>query len=159
MPSHISRSVYADMFGPTTGDRVRWKKTFAVYGEEVKFGGGKVIRDGMGQSQIPIQRSRWGRRRLDGLVPQRALQPRHHQYHHDGTGQECCNSIFGEPFGFRVTCIGFVVQRAPFGLTPRMFSGSSIGDLLGHANREQVYSRGWSLALNSPEAIRRAKAA
>src|SRR5271168_3398091 len=61
MPSHISRSVYADMFGPTTGDRVRLadtdliievEKDFCTYGEEVKFGGGKVIRDGMGQSQI-----------------------------------------------------------------------------------------------------------
>ena len=54
------RAAYADMFGPTTGDRVRladtelWirvEKDFTVYGEEVKFGGGKVIRDGMGQSQ------------------------------------------------------------------------------------------------------------
>ena len=61
MPSKISRSVYADMFGPTTGDRVRLadtdliievEKDFSSYGEEVKFGGGKVIRDGMGQSQI-----------------------------------------------------------------------------------------------------------
>ncbi|MFY9760063.1 MAG: amidohydrolase family protein, partial [Xanthobacteraceae bacterium] len=61
MPSKILRSVYADMFGPTTGDRVRLadtdliievEKDFTVYGEEVKFGGGKVIRDGMGQSQI-----------------------------------------------------------------------------------------------------------
>src|SRR3974377_416072 len=57
----IRRSVYADMFGPTTGDRVRLadtdiiievEKDFCTYGEEVKFGGGKVIRDGMGQSQI-----------------------------------------------------------------------------------------------------------
>ena len=61
MPSNISRAVYADMFGPTTGDRVRLADTdliievendFCTYGEEVKFGGGKVIRDGMGQSQI-----------------------------------------------------------------------------------------------------------
>ena len=61
MPAKINRSVYADMFGPTTGDRVRLadtdliievEKDFTVYGEEVKFGGGKVIRDGMGQSQI-----------------------------------------------------------------------------------------------------------
>src|SRR6202167_3338609 len=61
MPSKIKRSVYADMFGPTTGDRVRLADTdliieverdFTVYGEEVKFGGGKVIRDGMGQSQF-----------------------------------------------------------------------------------------------------------
>lgn len=56
----ISRQAYADMFGPTVGDRVRladtdlWlevERDFTVYGEEVKFGGGKVIRDGMGQSQ------------------------------------------------------------------------------------------------------------
>src|ERR1700676_1954523 len=61
MPTTISRSVYADMFGPTTGDRVRLadtdiiievEKDFCTYGEEVKFGGGKVIRDGMGQSQV-----------------------------------------------------------------------------------------------------------
>src|SRR5476649_103381 len=56
----ISRSTYAAMYGPTTGDKVRLADTelfieverdFTVYGEEVKFGGGKVIRDGMGQSQ------------------------------------------------------------------------------------------------------------
>jgi len=56
----ISRQAYADMFGPTVGDRVRLADTelwieveqdFTVYGEEVKFGGGKVIRDGMGQGQ------------------------------------------------------------------------------------------------------------
>lgn len=60
MPARITRAVYADMYGPTTGDRVRLADTdliieverdFTVYGEEVKFGGGKVIRDGMGQSQ------------------------------------------------------------------------------------------------------------
>ena len=57
----ISRAAYADMFGPTTGDKVRLadtslvvevEKDFTIYGEEVKFGGGKVIRDGMGQSQV-----------------------------------------------------------------------------------------------------------
>lgn len=57
----ISRQAYADMFGPTVGDRVRLADTdlwieveqdFTVYGEEVKFGGGKVIRDGMGQGQL-----------------------------------------------------------------------------------------------------------
>ncbi|MDO8412631.1 MAG: amidohydrolase family protein, partial [Gallionellaceae bacterium] len=61
MTTRISRQAYAEMFGPTTGDRVRladtdlWievEKDFTVYGEEVKFGGGKVIRDGMGQSQL-----------------------------------------------------------------------------------------------------------
>ncbi len=71
MPARISRATYADMYGPTTGDRVRLADTdliieverdltaeaagggagAALYGEEVKFGGGKVIRDGMGQSQ------------------------------------------------------------------------------------------------------------
>ncbi len=59
--TRISRSAYAGMFGPTTGDRVRLadtelfievEKDLTVYGEEVKFGGGKVIRDGMGQSQV-----------------------------------------------------------------------------------------------------------
>ncbi len=60
MPAKISRSSYAQMFGPTVGDKVRLadtelfievEKDFCTYGEEVKFGGGKVIRDGMGQSQ------------------------------------------------------------------------------------------------------------
>ncbi|AIG04532.1 urease subunit alpha [Pseudomonas fluorescens] len=57
----ISRQAYADMFGPTVGDKVRLADTelwieveqdFTTYGEEVKFGGGKVIRDGQGQSQL-----------------------------------------------------------------------------------------------------------
>jgi urease subunit alpha len=61
MSTNLSRAAYADMFGPTTGDRVRLadtalfieiEKDFTIYGEEVKFGGGKVIRDGMGQSQM-----------------------------------------------------------------------------------------------------------
>ena len=61
MPAKISRAAYADMFGPTTGDKVRLADTdliieverdLTTYGEEVKFGGGKVIRDGMGQSQV-----------------------------------------------------------------------------------------------------------
>jgi urease subunit alpha len=61
MPAKISRAAYAQMFGPTTGDKVRLADTDLViqverdlttYGEEVKFGGGKVIRDGMGQSQV-----------------------------------------------------------------------------------------------------------
>ncbi len=61
MPITMKRTAYADMFGPTTGDKVRLadtdliievEKDFTVYGEEVKFGGGKVIRDGMGQSQV-----------------------------------------------------------------------------------------------------------
>ena len=60
MTLKIDRRAYAEMFGPTTGDRVRLADTellvaverdYTIYGEEVKFGGGKVIRDGMGQSQ------------------------------------------------------------------------------------------------------------
>ncbi len=60
MSSRLERSAYADMYGPTVGDRVRLADTelwieveqdHTIYGEEVKFGGGKVIRDGMGQSQ------------------------------------------------------------------------------------------------------------
>jgi len=60
MSTKISRQAYAEMFGPTTGDRLRLADTeliievehdYTIYGEEVKFGGGKVIRDGMGQSQ------------------------------------------------------------------------------------------------------------
>ncbi len=59
--SNISRQAYADMFGPTVGDKVRLADTelwieveddLTTYGEEVKFGGGKVIRDGMGQGQM-----------------------------------------------------------------------------------------------------------
>jgi urease subunit alpha len=59
--ARITRRAYADMFGPTVGDRVRLADTnliveverdFTTYGDEVKFGGGKVIRDGMGQSQV-----------------------------------------------------------------------------------------------------------
>jgi urease subunit alpha len=60
MPHTMTRAAYAQMFGPTVGDKVRLadtdlvievEKDFTTYGEEVKFGGGKVIRDGMGQSQ------------------------------------------------------------------------------------------------------------
>ncbi len=69
--SRIDRQSYAAMFGPTTGDRVRLgdtaliievEKDFTHYGEEVKFGGGKVIRDGMGQSQ------RGGRECVDTVI-------------------------------------------------------------------------------------------
>ncbi|MEM9472302.1 MAG: urease subunit alpha [Pseudomonadota bacterium] len=61
MPTSLSRSSYAAMYGPTAGDKVRLadtelfievEKDLTIYGEEVKFGGGKVIRDGMGQSQV-----------------------------------------------------------------------------------------------------------
>ena len=61
MANCISRRSYADMYGPTVGDKVRLadtelfievEKDLTSYGDEVKFGGGKVIRDGMGQSQI-----------------------------------------------------------------------------------------------------------
>ncbi|HUF19977.1 MAG TPA: urease subunit alpha, partial [Burkholderiales bacterium] len=60
MTRSVGRQAYAEMFGPTTGDTVRladtelWisvERDYTTYGEEVKFGGGKVIRDGMGQSQ------------------------------------------------------------------------------------------------------------
>ncbi len=60
----IKREAYADMYGPTTGDKIRLadtelfievEKDLTTYGEEVKFGGGKVIRDGMGQSQVSRQ--------------------------------------------------------------------------------------------------------
>ncbi|MEM8548155.1 MAG: urease subunit alpha, partial [Pseudomonadota bacterium] len=68
MPATLSRHQYAAMYGPTVGDQVRLADTdlfieverdHTTYGEEVKFGGGKVIRDGMGQSQ---------RTRADGAV-------------------------------------------------------------------------------------------
>ncbi len=61
MAARLSRRAYAGMYGPTTGDRLRLADTdlvieverdLTIYGEEVKFGGGKVIRDGMGQSQV-----------------------------------------------------------------------------------------------------------
>ena len=61
MPYTMSRAAYAQMFGPTVGDKVcladtnlviEVEKDFTTYGEEVKFGGGKVIRDGMGQSTV-----------------------------------------------------------------------------------------------------------
>src|SRR6476620_447366 len=60
MPTKMNRAAYAQMFGPTVGDKIRLadtdivievEKDYKTYGEEVKFGGGKVIRDGMGQSQ------------------------------------------------------------------------------------------------------------
>ena len=68
MAHRISRESYATMYGPTTGDRLRLGDTdliveverdLTIYGEEVKFGGGKVIRDGMGQSQISRPVARW----------------------------------------------------------------------------------------------------
>src|SRR5215217_3444346 len=70
MPVTIKRSVYADMFGPTTGDRVRLADTdliieverdFCSYGEEVKFGGGKVIRDGMVKADVGLKGERIAR--------------------------------------------------------------------------------------------------
>ena len=66
MPVSLSRKIYADMYGPTTGDKIRLADTelfieveedLTRYGDEVKFGGGKVIRDGYGP--IP-DRTRWG---------------------------------------------------------------------------------------------------
>src|SRR3989344_9445422 len=67
----ISRQAYADMYGPTVGDKIRladtelWievEKDFTSYGEEVKFGGGKVIRDGQGQSKL------WAAEVVDTLI-------------------------------------------------------------------------------------------
>ena len=61
MSNKINKKAYADMYGPTVGDKIRLadtnliieiEKDLPIYGEEVKFGGGKVIRDGMGQSQL-----------------------------------------------------------------------------------------------------------
>ncbi len=69
MSTRIPRRTYADLYGPTTGDRVRLADTeliveveqdYAVYGEEIPFGGGKVIRDGMGQSSTAIRESEHG---------------------------------------------------------------------------------------------------
>ena len=70
MSLRLPRRQYADLFGPTVGDRVRLADTellieierdFTVYGDEIKFGGGKVIRDGMGQSPTAT--------RADGVPP------------------------------------------------------------------------------------------
>ncbi|HTS49098.1 MAG TPA: urease subunit alpha [Bryobacteraceae bacterium] len=69
MSTRIPRRTYADLYGPTSGDRVRLADTeliveveqdYAVYGEEIPFGGGKVIRDGMGQSSTAIRESEHG---------------------------------------------------------------------------------------------------
>ena len=68
MPFKISRLTYADIYGPTTGDKVRLgdtslilqvEKDFAVYGDECKFGGGKTIREGMGQAAGVGDDERW----------------------------------------------------------------------------------------------------
>ena len=100
-PTRISRAAYAGMFGPTTGDRVRLadtdlfievEKDHTIYGEEVKFGGGKVIRDGMGQSQRTRARGR-GRHRHHQRADPRSLghregrhrpQGRPHRRHRQG---------------------------------------------------------------------------
>ncbi len=69
MSTRIPRRTYADLYGPTTGDRVRLADTdliveverdAAVYGDEITFGGGKVIRDGMGQSWRATRESEYG---------------------------------------------------------------------------------------------------
>jgi urease subunit alpha len=69
MSTRISRRAYADLYGPTTGDRMRLadteliieiEKDYAVYGDEITFGGGKVIRDGMGQSSVATRESPHG---------------------------------------------------------------------------------------------------
>ena len=76
MSYKIDRKTYAQTYGPTTGDRVRLadtelfievEKDLTTYGDEVKFGGGKVIRDGMGQSQV---------RRSDGCLLYTSPSPR-----------------------------------------------------------------------------------
>ena len=81
MSVKMKRAIYADMFGPTTGDRVRLadtdliievEKDFTTYGEEVKFGGGKVIRDGMGQIAGHQQAGR-GRHRHHQCADPRSL--------------------------------------------------------------------------------------
>lgn len=70
MPYRIDRRAYAETYGPTTGDRLRLADTELIlevesdcttYGDEVKFGGGKVIRDGMGQAQTPAPQGPWTR--------------------------------------------------------------------------------------------------
>ena len=87
----ITRQAYAEMFGPTTGDRVRladtelWievEKDFTIYGEEVKFGGGKVIRDGMGQSQLLVGEGR--RHRDHQRADHRPLGHRQGRHRHQG---------------------------------------------------------------------------
>ncbi len=79
--AEISRAAYADMYGPTTGDKVRladtelWiqvEKDFTTYGDEVKFGGGKVIRDGMGQGRRGEEGVVMGGRALKSGVARRA---------------------------------------------------------------------------------------
>ena len=69
MSTRIDRRTYADLYGPTTGDRVRLADTdlfveverdYAVYGDEITFGGGKVIRDGMGQSSTAVRETEHG---------------------------------------------------------------------------------------------------
>ena len=76
----IDRRAYADFYGPTTGDRVRLadtaliieiEKDFTVYGDEITFGGGKVIRDGMGQNSTMSRREN-----------PRCPRSRHHQRRH-----------------------------------------------------------------------------
>ncbi len=101
MSVKMNRRAYADMFGPTTGDQVRLadteliievEKDFTIYGEEVKFGGGKVIRDGMGQSQTTEQEGRRRHRHHQRADPRplghrqgrRRHQGRPHRRHRQG---------------------------------------------------------------------------
>ena len=69
MALNIPRRTYADLYGPTKGDRIRLadtdllieiEKDYTHYGDEITFGGGKVIRDGMGQSSTAIRESKSG---------------------------------------------------------------------------------------------------
>ena len=85
--ARLSRAAYAQMFGPTAGDKVRLADTeliieverdFTAYGEEVKFGGGKVIRDGMGQSQATRAQGAMDLRTLateSFIIPPRDIAP------------------------------------------------------------------------------------
>jgi urease subunit alpha len=88
MAHKISRAAYAQMFGPTTGDKVRLADTdliieverdLTTYGEEVKFGGGKVIRDGMGQSQISNAAGA-----VDTVITNALILDHHHRPWHRG---------------------------------------------------------------------------
>ena len=95
MANTIGRGAYAAMFGPTTGDRIRLADTELVievesdrtiYGEEVKFGGGKVIRDGMGQGQKSRAE---GAGRIHGAAGERGSEKRRDR--NDQAGRESCD--------------------------------------------------------------------
>src|SRR5215510_2915894 len=77
MSAKLSRRTYADLYGPTTGDRVRLADTdliieveqdYTTYGDEIPFGGGKVIRDGMGRSSTATREAQTGAGALDLVI-------------------------------------------------------------------------------------------